>query len=76
MGGVVFCDVGSVYQRWREMQLHYAVGVGLRIVFPQFSRYPFAFDGGAGLDPPFRFTPTFQGGQVVPLTATEDALAE
>jgi len=74
VGGVLFADVGSVFDRWREMQLHYAVGVGLRVFFPQFNRYPFSLDGGAGLDPPFRFTPTVTGGQIVPLTATEDAL--
>lgn len=76
VGGVVFADVGSVFPRWRQMELYYAVGVGLRVFFPQFNRYPFSLDGGVGFGPPTRFTPTITGGQVVPLTATEDALQE
>jgi outer membrane protein assembly factor BamA len=73
IGGVIFYDVGAVYARLDEVQLHHAVGVGVRVLFPQFNRYPFSFDGGmpAG-DPDFRIVPTFTSGQVVPLTALED----
>ena len=72
VGGVVFYDVGSVFQRFQDMQLHHAVGIGIRFLFPQFNRYPFTLDGGMSADPDFRIVPTFTTGQVVPLTAFED----
>jgi hypothetical protein len=72
VGGVLFYDVGSVFADLRNVRLHHAVGVGLRFVFPQFSRYPFSLDGGMSADPDFRFVPTFASSQIVPLTAVED----
>lgn len=72
VGAVLFYDVGSVYHELRSMNLSHAVGVGLRVLFPQFNRMPFAFDGGTSYDPGFRFVPTISSGQVVPLTAVED----
>lgn len=72
LGAVLFYDVGSVHRNFEEVELHHAAGLGLRILFPQFNRYPFAFDGGMSADPDFRIVPTFTSGQVVPLTAWED----
>jgi hypothetical protein len=72
LGGVLFYDVGSVHGNLKEVEVHHAAGLGLRILFPQFNRYPFSFDGGMSADPDFRIVPTFTSGQVVPLTAWED----
>ncbi len=74
VGGVIFADVGSVYERFREMRPVYGVGVGLRLFFPQFNRYPFSFDAGAPTQGPFEVAPSFQAGQIVPMTALEDAV--
>ena len=46
VGGVAFYDVGSVFAEFKQMQVHHAVGLGVRFLFPQFSRYPFSADGG------------------------------
>lgn len=72
VGAVVFYDVGSVYESLREARFYHAVGLGLRVLFPQFNRYPFSFDGGTSWDPGFRFVPTVTSGQVIPMTAIED----
>ncbi len=72
LGAVVFYDVGSVYTKLSELRLHHAVGLGLRLLFPQFNREVFSFDAGTSYDPSFRFVPTFSSGQVVPMTAAED----
>ncbi len=74
VGAVAFYDVGSVFAEFRDMRVHHAMGLGLRFLFPQFSRYPFSADGGFSNDPDFRFLPTFASSQVVPMTAYEDAL--
>jgi hypothetical protein len=72
VGGVVFYDVGSVYERRADFKAYHSVGVGLRVLFPQFNRRPFSFDAGTSYDPSFRFVPTITSEQVVPLTAAED----
>jgi hypothetical protein len=72
LGGVIFYDVGSVFTDFASMRAYYAFGVGLRLMFPQFNRQPFSFDGGMAFDPGFRFVPTITAGQVVPLTVAED----
>jgi hypothetical protein len=72
VGGVVFYDTGTVYKSLDNITMHHAVGVGLRILFPQFNRMPFSLDAAAALDPPFRLVPTITDSQVVPLTAIED----
>jgi hypothetical protein len=76
VGGVLFYDVGSVFAEFRDMRVHHAVGIGLRFLLPQFSRYPFATDAGFSNDPDFRFIPTLASSQVVPMTAYEDALLQ
>ena len=42
------------------------------MLFPQFNRRPFSFDGGMSFDPEFRFVPTIASEQVVPLIAADD----
>jgi hypothetical protein len=74
VGGVAFFDVGSVFNQFSDMRAYYAMGVGIRFLFAQLSRYPFSLDAGFSGDPDFRFVPSFTSDQVVPLTATEDAL--
>ncbi len=76
VGAVAFWDMGSVYEKKGSLQMAHAVGLGLRLLFPQLNRMPFSFDAGAALDAPgdpsFRLVPTIKDGQVVPLTAIED----
>jgi hypothetical protein len=72
VGGVLFYDVGSVFPNAQHITLHHAVGVGVRLLFPQFNRYPFSFDAGLAADRDFGFVPTISSGQVVPLTAIEE----
>ena len=72
VGGVLFYDTGSVYRKFSELTMHHAVGIGLRVLFPQLNRTPFSIDEGMGMDPSLRLVPTIKDGQVVPLTAIED----
>jgi hypothetical protein len=72
LGGVLFYDVGSVFYNTSNLTAFHSVGIGLRLLFPQFNRQPFSFDGGASFYPTAQFVPTFAAGQVVPLTAVED----
>jgi hypothetical protein len=78
LGAVLFWDMGTVYNKKSDVSLVHAVGLGLRVLFPQLNRTPFSFDAGQALndpppnDPPFRIVPTIKDGQVVPLTALED----
>jgi hypothetical protein len=74
LGGVIFYDVGSIFTEFASMRAYQAAGVGLRLFLPQFNRQPFSFDGGMSFDNPTRIVPTVNAGQVVPLTAAEDAL--
>lgn len=73
LGAVAFYDVGTVYSRAADLTLHHSTGLGLRLLFPQFNRYPFRADVGIPVGEGGGFVPTFGGGQAVPLTATEDA---
>jgi hypothetical protein len=81
-GSVLFYDVGSVYKKLEEIDLYHAIGIGLRLLFPQFNRYVFRFDFGIPLNRSPNSTRawsccqvmfTFGGEQAVPLTAAEDA---
>jgi hypothetical protein len=77
IGAVAFWDMGTVYEKKGALALSHAVGLGLRVLFPQLNRTPFSFDAAAALnvspeDPAFRLVPTIKDGQVVPLTAIED----
>ena len=59
-------------RRPRRSDLYHAIGLGIRLVFPQFNRAPFSFDGGFSFQPQFDWVPTITAGQVVPITAIED----
>jgi hypothetical protein len=72
IGAVLFYDVGSVYTKFSTLTPHHAVGVGLRVLFPQFNRRPFSFDAGSSWENGFRIVPTITSEQVVPLTIAED----
>ncbi|MDY7232059.1 BamA/TamA family outer membrane protein [Hyalangium sp. s54d21] len=65
MGGVLFYDAGSAFDR-RPKMVH-SVGVGIRFLFPQFNVYPFRLDFGYVLNdtlPPVGQRFTFSGGQI------------
>jgi hypothetical protein len=65
VGGVLFYDAGSAFDR-RPRMVH-TVGVGIRFLFPQFNVYPFRFDFGYVLNdtlPPVGQRFTFSGGQI------------
>jgi hypothetical protein len=72
VGAVIFYDVGSVYRSLGDARLYHSAGIGLRVLLPQFNRYPFAFDAGTSWDPGFRIVPTVSSGQIVPMTVAED----
>lgn len=77
LGGVLFYDAGSVYASKSNIVMHHAVGAGARVLFPQFNRSVFRLDlgvplSGKGVAVLF----SYGGEQAVPLTATEDAIAE
>ncbi|MBX2812418.1 MAG: hypothetical protein KTR25_11435 [Myxococcales bacterium] len=76
-GLIAFYDVGSVYTQLSSARLHHAVGLGLRVLVPQFQRYPSRLDVGLPLGPTRIGTPVLSGGagQALPLTATEDLLS-
>ncbi|MBK9265151.1 MAG: hypothetical protein IPM54_35890 [Polyangiaceae bacterium] len=48
-GAVAFWDVGDAFDGWDEMRIKHGVGVGLRAVFPQFSRDVWRIDWGIPL---------------------------
>ncbi|WP_225409186.1 BamA/TamA family outer membrane protein [Stigmatella hybrida] len=65
LGGVLFYDAGSAFDR-RPKVVH-SVGLGVRFLFPQFNLYPFRLDFGYVLNDTMpsvgqRFT--FSGGQI------------
>jgi outer membrane protein assembly factor BamA len=49
-GAVLFYDVGSAADTFREMRLHHDVGIGFRMLIPQTSRELFRFDLAFPLD--------------------------
>ncbi|WP_224247407.1 BamA/TamA family outer membrane protein [Hyalangium gracile] len=65
LGGVLFYDAGSAFDRGPSVV--HSVGVGIRFLFPQFNVYPFRFDFGYVLNdtmPPVGQRFTFSGGQI------------
>jgi len=73
-GGVLFYDAGGVGDLTTDdFAMHHAVGVGLRVMVPQFNRFVFRFDVGFPLDTD-EVTVLLNIGtnQAVPLTALED----
>lgn len=68
LGGVFFFDSGSAFDTSPDMV--HSVGVGLRLLFPQFNVFPFRFDFGYVLNddrPPVGSRFTFAGGQITEL---------
>jgi outer membrane protein assembly factor BamA len=62
---VLFYDAGSAFER-RPSMVH-SVGVGLRVLFPQFNVFPFRLDFGYVLNddrPPIGGRFSFTSGQV------------
>lgn len=75
-GGVLFYDaggVGDLLGASDPLELHHAVGVGLRLMMPQLNRFVFRFDVGFPLDAD-HVTVLLNIGtnQAVPLTSLED----
>jgi hypothetical protein len=65
LGGVLFYDAGSAFDEGPRFV--HSVGVGLRLLFPQFNTFPFRLDFGYVLNddrPPFGGRFSFSGGQV------------
>lgn len=65
LGGVLFYDTGSAFDE--SPRFVHSVGVGLRLLFPQFNTFPFRFDFGYVLNderPEFGGRFSFSGGQV------------
>jgi hypothetical protein len=46
VGGVLFYDAGDAFFGWRQLDLQHAVGLGVRILFPQLDRLVFRADVG------------------------------
>ncbi len=77
LGGVMFYDAGSVYSGLATAELHQSVGLGARVLLPQFNRYVYRLDVGFPLDGT-GFMVNLSGGsnQATPMTADEDELFE
>ena len=73
LGGIVFWDGGAVWDGVSRFALRQSVGLGVRLLFPQFNRFTFRIDLGVPLDGDgFTVLATFGSLQAVPLTAAED----
>jgi len=76
LGGVVFYDAGTVYQRLENARFHHCAGVGVRVLFPQLNRSVFRIDLGVPLDSSgISALVTYGSEQFVPLTALDDEAA-
>jgi hypothetical protein len=73
IGGVVFYDVGGVGKNPTAIDIHQAVGLGVRVLLPQFNRYAFRFDLGFPFGGQTTVLLSFGSSQMLPLTALEDA---
>lgn len=65
LGGVLFYDAGSAFDV--DPSVVHTVGVGVRLLFPQFNTFPFRLDFGYVLNgerPPVGSRLSFSGGQV------------
>jgi hypothetical protein len=75
-GGVLFYDVGTVYKRIEKSKLYQSAGIGLRFLFPQFSRSVWRVDLGVPLTTEgFTVMFSFGSAQTLPLTPQEDLQA-
>jgi len=73
VGGVLFYDVGAVYTSLDNVDFGQSVGTGVRVLFPQFNRYPFRLDVGFPLTGGFGVGLSYGSDQAVALTATDEA---
>lgn len=74
IGGVLFYDVGGVYTSFEKLRVHHAVGTGVRVLFPQFNRYPFRLDVGVPIgEGGFAVGLSYGSDQAVALTAADEA---
>ncbi len=72
-GGVLFYDAGGVGELPDAMTLDHAVGVGLRLLFPQFNRFVFRIDLGVPVGgEAFSVLVSIGSTQLLPLTPLED----
>jgi hypothetical protein len=60
-GAVAFWDAGDAFDGWGEMRIKHGIGVGLRAVFPQFSRGVWRVDWGIPLTRSAALEGTFPG---------------
>lgn len=75
VGGVLFYDGGSVFERLEDVAWHHSAGLGLRALVPQFNRVSYRVDVGFPLDAGgFQVLISAGSGQAVPTTRYEDAL--
>ena len=56
LGFVLFYDMGSVFDKFSELNMKYSLGVGVRILFPQVNRLTLRIDFGIPLTAPFPST--------------------
>jgi hypothetical protein len=76
LGGVAFYDVGTVAPRLEQGDWHQSVGLGVRFLMPQFSRFAYRLDAGFPLEGGFMVRLSAGNNQSVPLTESEDELYE
>lgn len=76
-GGLVgFYDAGVLYGGSLETGLRQSVGIGLRMVIPQASRFTYRFDFGVPVDGTgFMLTLSGETNQATPMTPVEDGLS-
>ncbi len=75
LGGVAFYDAGDVYVRGQDFTLRQSVGLGARVLFPQFNREVYRVDLGVPVDGSgFMINLSAGSSQAVPLTPEEDGL--
>lgn len=60
-GAVAFWDAGDAFDGWSDMRIKHGVGIGLRAVFPQFSRDVWRLDWGIPLTRSAALNGTFPG---------------
>ncbi len=63
LGLVLFTEAGTVYGRLEEARWHGSLGLGLRLLLPQFNRRPYRFDVGVPLGGEGDPLPAFGDGQ-------------
>ena len=71
-----FYDAGRLFNGSHDYGYQHAVGLGLRMIVPQASRFTYRLDFGVPLDGTgFMVTVSGETNQAVPMTAQEDVLS-